>query len=264
MALTYASSDDVRHRIDQGVLTVIIDRAEKRNPLSLGVLESLRCLFSLLAENEDIRFAVLTGAGDKAFASGGDLDELANYRALEDAEAFSRHGKAALDAIRFFPVPVVARINGVALGGGCELALACDQRLVANSAVLGMIHGRLGIGPAWGGGNDLVHLLGPARALNLMISAATLNAAEAVAQGLADAACPPGEDFERWFADQIEPWRARPRQVMKAFKALVSGPRELGHAELAARETRHFAQTWAHADHWAAVAKQTGPRRAGS
>ncbi len=263
MTFSFVPSDDVRHDIAGGVLTVVIDRAEKRNPLSLGVLESLRRIFSALAADERICVAVLTGAGDMAFASGGDLDELAGYRSREDAEAFSRHGKAALDAVRSFPVPVVARINGFALGGGCELALACDQRLAASSAALGMIHGRLAIGPSWGGGNDLVRLLGPAKALRLMVAATTFTAAEALAEGLVDAVCPPGEDFEQWFADLLDTWRQHPRQVMRAFKAVAGGPRGLGRAELDALETRHFAEAWAHKDHWAAVAERRRPGKPG-
>ncbi|MDE2406010.1 MAG: enoyl-CoA hydratase/isomerase family protein [Sphingomonadales bacterium] len=254
MTFRFTPSDDVRHAIADGILTVTIDRAEKRNPLSLGVLDSLRRLFTGLAGDPAIRLAVITGAGDKAFASGGDLGELAGYRSREDAEAFSRHGKAALDAIRTFPVPVIARINGYALGGGCELALACDQRLAAGSARLGMIHGRLAISPSWGGGNDLVRLLGPARALRLMVDAATLTAEQAAAAGLVDAVCPVGEDFAAWFEDRLEPWRAHPRQVMRAFKAIAAGAPGANRAALDAAETHHFAEAWSHDDHWAAVA----------
>lgn len=253
MSFRFNASDDVRHVIDEGIVTVTIDRAEKRNPLSLGVLDSIRSLFTRLADDASIRLAVITGAGDKAFASGGDLAELAGYRTEAEARAFSLHGKAALDAIRHFPVPVVARINGFALGGGCELALACDQRFAASSARVGMIHGRLGIAPSWGGGNDLVQLLGPAKALRLMVGATMLSAAEAVAEGLVDAACPDGHDFDTWFDAQIVPWRGHPPQVMRAYKAIARGARGADRSERDAVETAHFAEAWTHEDHWAAV-----------
>ena len=175
-AIGFARSDDVRHRIEDGVLTVTVDRAAKRNPLSLGVLDRIREIFTDAAADTGIVAAVITGAGDKAFASGGDLGELAGYRSREDAEGFSRHGKAALDAIRLFPVPVIARLNGLALGGGAELAMACDQRYAARHVKIGFIHGRLAIAPSWGGGVDLVRLVGPARALRLMTTAAALEA----------------------------------------------------------------------------------------
>lgn len=251
--LAIAPSDHVRHSLDDGVLRVTIDRPEKRNPLSLGVLEALRRLFGAAAADETVRLAVITGAGDRAFASGGDLAELAGYRSAEEAAAFSRHGKAALDAIRAFPVPVVALVNGFALGGGCELALACDLRLAAASARIGMIHARLAIAPSWGGGPDLVRLVGPARALRLMLDAEPLDAPAALDAGLVDAVCPEGADFAAWSAAQLAPWRERPRQVMAALKA-VAGARGADRAVLDTAETEAFARAWAHPDHWAAVA----------
>ena len=252
MPLKFAATNDVVHTVERGVLSVTIAREAKRNPLSLGVLDELRQVFEAAANDESIALAVLTGAGDKAFASGGDLRELATYRDLEDAAAFSVHGKAALDAIRKFPLPVVARLNGVALGGGAELALACDQRFAAPSAKIGFIHGNLNIAPSWGGGNDLVRLVGPAKALRLMTSARILVAEEALFWGLFDAVCD-GGNFDDWFEGLIEPLRVRPAQVMRAFKSIAacSG---IGRAEADRRETEHFAEVWAHQDHWDAVA----------
>ena len=234
-------------------MTVTIDRLEKRNPLSLGVLASIQRIFTELAGDERLRVAVMTGAGDKAFASGGDLGELAGYHSREDAEAFSRHGKAALDAIRMFPVPVIARLNGLALGGGAELALACDQRYAAAHVKIGFIHGRLAISPSWGGGNDLVRVIGPARAMRLMATAATLDAAEAQAIGVIDLACPEGEDFDAWFAEQVAPFARHPRQVTRAYKAIANGSRGQGRGEMDTVETHHFGEVWAHEDHWTAV-----------
>jgi enoyl-CoA hydratase len=257
MTFSFVRSDDVRHEVHEGVLTVTIDRPEKRNPLSLGVLDSLHRLFLQFADDDRLRIAVLTGAGDKSFASGGDLDELTGYRNREDAEAFSQHGKTALDAIRLFPLPVIARVNGFALGGGCELALACDQRWATRSAVLGMIHGRLAIGPSWGGGHDLAQLIGPAKAMRLMVTAETFTAAEAVAEGFVEAACDSDEAFDGWFAARADTWRRNPPQVMRAFKAVAIGARTRNRPELDRAERRHFAQAWTHEDHWAAAARQT-------
>ena len=259
MTFRFNASNDVRHTMADGVLTVTIDRPEKRNPLSLGVLDSIRGLFTELAGESTICLAVVTGAGDKAFASGGDLGELSGYRSREDAEAFSRHGKAALDAIRTFPGPVIARINGFALGGGCELALACDQRLAASSAMLGMIHGSLAISPSWGGGNDLVRLLGPAKALRLMVAATAMSARQAAEEGLVDAVCPQNVDFDPWFDSCLTAWRRHPRQVMRAFKAVSTGSNGASRSALDAVETHHFAEVWSHDDHWAAVlARKSG------
>jgi enoyl-CoA hydratase len=255
MTFHFTPSDDVRHMVEDGVLFVTVDRPEKRNPLSLGVLDSIRRIFTEMAGDERIRVAVMTGAGDKAFASGGDLGELTAYRSREDAEAFSRHGKAALDAIRLFPVPVIARLNGVALGGGAELALACDQRYAALHVKIGFIHGRLAISPSWGGGNDLVRVVGPANALRLMVTAAAHDAPQAQALGVLDLVCPEGEDFDVWFAERLAPFRNHPRQVMRAYKSIANGWRGVGRAEADIIETHHFGEVWAHQDHWDAVAR---------
>lgn len=255
MTFHFSPSNDVRHRVEDGVLFVTVDRPAKRNPLSLGVLDNLRIIFEEAAGDDRIRVAVLTGAGDKAFASGGDLAELASYRTREDAEAFSRHGKAALDAIRLFPVPVIARLGGLALGGGAELALACDQRYAASHARIGFIQGRLAIAPAWGGGNDLVRLVGPAKALRLLATASILDAEEACAAGLIDLVCPPDAEYDAWFAEQIAPFRDQPRQVARAGKAIANGSRGPGRAALDTIETHHFGEVWAHEDHWDAVTR---------
>ena len=254
MTFSFSRSDDVRHVIVDGVLRVTIVRPEKRNPLSLGVLDSLRTVFTAAAADPQIHVAVLTGAGDKAFASGGDLEELAQYRSREDAEAFSRHGKSALDAIRLFPVPVIARLNGLSLGGGAELALACDLRFAAASAKIGFIHGRLCISPSWGGGNDLVRLLGPAKALRIMATADIFDANTAVSLGLVDGVCPADRTFDDWFEEQLALFSRQPRQVLRTQKAIANAGQASGRLEADRCETRHFGEVWAHEDHWNAVA----------
>jgi enoyl-CoA hydratase len=256
MSLQFAPSDDVRRTVDDGVLLITIDRAAKRNPLSLGVLDSIRQIFKDAANDPQISVAVVTGAGSKAFASGGDLAELSGYRSREDAIAVSRHGRAALDAVRWFPVPVIARMNGVALGGGAELALACDLRFASSSSKFGFIHGQLCISPAWGGGSDLVRLVGPAKALHLMTSAVILDAPAALASGVIDLVCPDDAPFDRWFDEQLSTLRKRPHQVMRAYKTLANSSRSVVRSEAAERETEQFGEVWAHEDHWNAVAQR--------
>lgn len=251
MTLAFTPSHDVRRQVEDGVLTVTIEREAKRNPLSLGVLEAIRRIFTEAAADDTLHVAVVTGAGEAAFASGGDLKEFDAYRRREDAEALSTEGRAALDAIRRFPVPVIARLNGFALGGGAELALACDQRYAAAHVTIGYVHSRFAITPSWGGGGDLVRLLGPAKALRLFASAEVLPARAAVAMGLIDLVCPDSVDFDAWFAERIAPFRALPRQVARALKALTA--RGSGREESDALETRHFTEVWAHPDHWKAV-----------
>ena len=161
--------------VDDGLLRITINRPEKRNPLSRAVLARLREVFEEQRGNDDLVLALLSGAGDKSFAAGGDLRDLEQVRTLDEARALHDLGNGALQAIRSFPVPVVAALNGLALGGGAELALACDLRIAAAHARIGFVQGRLNIPTAWGGGSDLAATIGPARALELLCGARVLS-----------------------------------------------------------------------------------------
>ena len=263
MQLSYDRSDHVSESLSDGVLRVTVERPEKRNPLSLGVLERLREVFSAAANRDDIRLAILTGAGDAAFASGGDLVELASLRSVEAARALSLHGKAALNAVRLFPVPVVARVNGLALGGGAELALACDMRFAAAHATIGLIHARLAISPSWGGSADLMRLLGTGVASRMLARAELLDAEAAHAIGLFDGVESGEGGFEAAFEAYVQPMLAPPPQVMRAIKAAALAARMPGLEAQHAVETDNFGITWSHEDHWAAVTAMRAERPRG-
>jgi enoyl-CoA hydratase len=237
-----------------GVLRVTIDRAEKRNALSRALLAELREAFERGAADETLRVAVLTAAGDRNFAAGGDLRDLAGVRTRVAAVEMAEQARAALDAVRRFPVPVVAALNGAALGGGAELAVACDLRIAAAHAGIGFVQGRLNISTAWGGGVDLMRLLGSARALAVLGGGEVLGAAEALALGLVDAVAGAGERFEDFVARFIAPLARQAPQVMRAFKAQALAERlGLPRAEREAIEARLFSVTWVHDDHWTAA-----------
>jgi len=240
--------------VEQGLLKVTINRPEKRNPLSRAVLARLREVFDEQRGNEEISLAVVSGAGDKSFAAGGDLRDLEEVRTPEQARALFDLGNGALQAIRTFPVPVVAALNGIALGGGAELAVACDVRIAAAHARIGFVQGTLNIPTAWGGGSDLAAILGPARSLELLCSARVLSAAQAQAVGLVEAVAPEGEPFAAFVERFAAPWLRQRPQVMRAFKWL-SAARKLGLArgEADLRDRDLFAQAWCHADHWQAA-----------
>lgn len=126
-----------------GVLRLTLARPEKRNALSDGLIAAIGATFAEWSTREDVSLAVLTGSGDKAFASGGDLKELDALRGEAEARAFAARTRAAFDHIRRFPVPVLAILNGDALGGGAELAMACDQRLALAHARIGFLQAKL-------------------------------------------------------------------------------------------------------------------------
>jgi enoyl-CoA hydratase len=249
-----SQGDVIRVSRTNGRLDVVIDRPEKRNALSRTVLESLKSTFEHHATDEAVKVAVLRGSGDKSFAAGGDLNDLAGVKTRADAETMSRDARAALDAVRRFPVPVVAALNGDALGGGAELAVACDARIAAAHARIGFVQGRLAITTAWGGGIDLMSLAGPSRALLLLSRADLLSAKEAETLQLVDGVAGEGEPLSAAIDRFVEPMLRLPRHVLAAFKALNRARcGGAGREELENLETERFAETWIHEDHWAAA-----------
>ena len=248
------SKDAVRVSVEGPVLRVTVDRPEKRNPLSRAVLAELAAVFERHAADGALVVAVLRGAGEKSFAAGGDLRDLEKVRTPEEARGLFDLGNGALDAIRRFPVPVVAALNGLAVGGGAELAAACDVRIAAAHARIGFVHGTLNIPPAWGGGADLAAIVGSAKALRLLADANILDAPEALALGLVDAVAPEGLPFEAFVDQFIAPWLRQRPQVMRAFKWQAAA-RKLGvpRATAEARDRDHFAAAWCHEDHWTAA-----------
>lgn len=238
------------------VLRVTLNRPEKRNALSRDLLEALRVAFVEHADDAGLRVAVLRGAGDKSFAAGGDLRDLASVRSREEAAAMAEQAKAALDAIRYFPLPVVAALNGDALGGGAELALACDFRVAAASARLGFLQGRINITTAWGGGVDLLRTVGRGPGLGLLCSGEMVGGERALALGVMDRVATEDEGLEAALEDFMAPLLRQAPQVLRGFKRLSAGvlqglPRE----ELDRLETALFSETWVHRDHWDAAEK---------
>lgn len=244
------SASELIVRGSPGVLRLTINRPDKRNALSLGVLEAIGKAVRRIGD--DINVVTLRGTGDKAFAAGGDLRELTRYRSPQEAAAMSRRARNTLDALRECPVPVIAVLNGVTLGGGAELAVACDFRIAAASAAIGFVQGKLAVGTAWGGGAHLVDLLGGRRALRVLLEGGLLTAPEALATGLVDAVADAGESLEVFTERFVDPILRLRSQVVRAFKA-VARSRPMGLPHRRAIELEHLVRTWTHSDHWLAA-----------
>jgi enoyl-CoA hydratase len=240
---------------EAGALWLTINRENKRNALSSGVLRSLRGIVGELGERADVRCIVVTGAGDRYFAAGGDLSELAGARDEPAILEMAHDARAALDALRQCPIPVIAWLNGDAIGGGGELALACDMRMQSENARIGFIQAKLAITSAWGGGPDLCQLVGASRAMRMMARCELIDGQQALAWGLADAVI--GETTsERDIAAFLDPLLACPRQVLRGVKAQTSAWRRgLPYDDRRAIEREHFISTWLHGDHWAFAEK---------
>lgn len=232
---------------------ITIDRARKHNALSRAMLAGLAEAVTRLAADANTCWIVVRGAGDRYFAAGGDIVDLAQVRTQTQTEAMTDEAAAALDAIRFCAVPVVAYLNGDALGGGAELAVACDLRIFAAHARIGFVHGTLAITPAWGGAADLCRLVGPSRAMRMMARSELIDAEPALAFGLADAIArdgPDGADLSAF----LQPLREQSPGVLRAIKALVAASRKSpAYLEQRSVERQNLVTTWLHADHWAAV-----------
>jgi enoyl-CoA hydratase len=241
-------------------LQVTINRPERRNALSLGLLDRIGEVFRHHAADAGLKCAVLTATGDRCFAAGGDLKELDGVRGAADTLAMSRRARAALDAVRRFPVPVIGALNGHALGGGAELAMACDIRVATPQTEFGFLQAQLNVTTAWGGGIDLLALLGPARALALLLEARRIPAAEALQLGLLQRVCGPHEPLAVCTDGLLDPLLQRPVQVLRAYKALAFEARRALHERLTAVEEQGFTSTWTHADHWAASELALTPR----
>jgi methylglutaconyl-CoA hydratase len=170
-------------RRDGGIEVWTIDGESRRNAISRAMLRELEEHLARAATDRALRCVVLTGAGDKAFCAGADLKERDTMSA-EDVHAFHHELRRALRGIEEAPQPFVAALNGAALGGGLELALACDLRIAADGAQLGLPEVSLGIIPGGGGTQRLARLVGVSRAKDLVLTARRASAAEALAMGL--------------------------------------------------------------------------------
>lgn len=235
-------------------LDVVIDRPQARNALSLETLRELEMVFDRFATAPDLCVAVLTGAGDRAFAAGGDLKELNDHRTEAQAGALFDAGRAALDAVRRFPVPVVAALNGVALGGGAELAMACDFRVAAAHAAIGFVQAQLAITTGFGGIADLQAALGPRKAMELMLSARILKAPEALHLKLFDAVAEDGEAIDALIDRFLAPTLERPAALVRDIKAVArAGMDPARRTAIAEEERARFVRAWMSQEHWAAA-----------
>jgi enoyl-CoA hydratase len=241
-------------RRGNGLLWLTINRAAKHNPLSRGVLTELRAAMGQAAADEGLLGVMLRGAGEEYFAAGGDLHDLRSIRSAAETEAMVIEARGILDAVRECPVPVVALVNGDALGGGAELAVACDLRIMAAHARIGYMHGQLYLSPGWGGGTDLFDLVGRSRALRMLLRAEMVGAGQALSWGLADAVAPEDEALDDFAAGFLQPMLQLSPRLLRNFKAQALAKRRgLDRDKRREAEMQAFIKAWTHDDHWATV-----------
>ncbi len=190
---------------EEAIATITFNRPKVLNALSRLTMRELSAAIDELDQDPNVRCIILTGAGEKAFVAGADINELRAIGSAADGAAFARRGQDILFKIENLDKPVIAAINGYALGGGCELAMACDIRVAADTARLGQPEINLGLIPGYGGTQRLTRLVGKGRAKWLILTGEMITAQEALRIGLVDVVVPAGQlmDRAREFAKTI-------------------------------------------------------------
>jgi len=234
----------IRVELEDAVAVVTVDRSEAMNALDLGTLTDLRDRLGELAANESVRVVILTGAGEKAFVAGADIKYMSGLD-VEAAKEWGALGHEAGRLLETMPKPTLAAINGFALGGGCELALACDIRYAASRAKLGQPEVNLGIIPGWGGTQRLARVCGLGIAKELIFTGRMVDADEALRIGLVNAVHDPVLEKARETATLLA---AKSPIALRAMKDLAN--RALGgdHANNLAAEGETFGELFSSED----------------
>jgi enoyl-CoA hydratase len=230
---------------DGAVAVLTINRPEKRNALNAQVRAELVDALDLLRDDDAVRVLVVTGAGEKAFVAGADIAEFAERTPLEQRAAMT--GRRVFDEVAAYPKPVIAMIQGFCLGGGCELALACDVRIAADTARLGQPEINLGIIPGGGGTQRLPRVVGTGQAMRLVLSGEIIGAAEALRIGLVDVVHPAAELRERTM-EMARGMAAKSPVALRMAKSAVRAAAEMPMTAGLAYETELFVTCFASED----------------
>jgi enoyl-CoA hydratase len=186
------SYENILTSIEEGILTITINRPDKLNALNYKTIQEIGAAVSDGNHDKSVFGMIITGAGEKAFVAGADISEFSNYSSIE-AEKLSRDGGEVFNSIEQSSKPVIAAINGFALGGGCELAMACQLRIASETARFGQPEVNLGLIPGYAGTQRLVQLIGKGKALEYLMTADMIPALEAHRLGLVNYVVPVGE-----------------------------------------------------------------------
>jgi enoyl-CoA hydratase len=229
-------------------LVLTLDRPEIHNALDAAAAHAITAAVALAGHDSRIRGVVITGAGDRTFMAGGDLNMIA------DLVQSGAPGDAVLDlgrellALERAPVPVIAAVQGDAYGGGCEFLLLCDLVIMESHAGLAFRHAKMGLSPAWGGLTRLVERVGPLEAARLLFTAEKIDAAEALRLGMVNEVVPRGAARARAIA-QVARIADNPRTTVAALKRALHGVREARRGGAAETEREVFSERWGGADH---------------
>jgi enoyl-CoA hydratase/carnithine racemase len=249
-------------RVDTGggVAVLSIDRPEARNAIGSATVAELDDAITAIGDDDGVAVVVVTGGGDRAFVSGGDLKELSAIRTHDEAVAMAERVRRVLDRLADLPVPVIAALNGHALGGGAEVAIAADIRIAADDVKIGFNQVTLGIMPAWGGAERLAAVIGRGKAMLAIATGELYDAPRAQELGLLDVVVPRERFTDAWraLADQLA---TTAPGTTRAVKKVIAAATPATHRDLEGGATDAFARLWIADAHWDAVDRMTSAKR---
>ncbi|SHF83155.1 enoyl-CoA hydratase [Flavobacterium fluvii] len=206
--------------LEKGIATIIINRPEKLNALNKATIQELHETLKLVDENPDIRVVIITGSGEKAFVAGADIAEFAHFSAEEGTELAAKGQQILFDFVENMKTPVIAAINGFALGGGLELAMACHFRIASDNAKMGLPETSLGVIPGYGGTQRLSQLIGKGRAMEMIMTAGMITAEDAYKAGLVNHVVPQADLFATYTTLANRIMKNSPTAISKAIEAV--------------------------------------------
>ena len=212
--------DNIIVKTENGIGEIIINRPAKLNALNAATIQELHDGFKLLENNNEVKVILLTGQGEKAFVAGADISDFANFNVTEGTQLAANGQKILFDFVENLKKPVIAAVNGFALGGGLELAMSCHFRVASENAKMGLPETSLGVIPGYGGTQRLPQLIGKGRAMEMIMTANMISAEEALRFGLVNYVVPLEElmDFTKNIAAKI--MRNSPVAISNAISAI--------------------------------------------
>ncbi len=205
---------------EKGIATLFINRPEKLNALNKATIQEFHETLKLVDENPDVRVIIITGSGQKAFVAGADIAEFAHFSAEEGEQLASKGQQLLFDYIENMKTPVIAAINGFALGGGLELAMACHFRIASENAKMGLPETSLGVIPGYGGTQRLAQLVGKGRAMEMILTAGMIDAETAKIYGLVNHVVPQEDLFSAYMTIATRIMKNSPVAIGKAIEAV--------------------------------------------
>jgi enoyl-CoA hydratase len=209
--------------VNSGVATITINRPDKLNALNKDTIQELHDALAQEESNRDVRVIVITGSGQKAFVAGADISEFASFSIEEGKELSASGHKKLFDFVENLNKPVIAAVNGFALGGGLELAMSCHFRIASDNARMGLPEVSLGVIPGYGGTQRLAQLVGKGKAMEMIMTAGMMNAADALSWGLVNYVVPQEELLPKAYALAEMISKNSPRAIQGAIRSVNAG-----------------------------------------